>query len=198
MKGTDVPRKAAAKRKTRETDIRLSLDLDGRGLSVISTGIGFLDHMLTLFARHSGIDLEVKAAGDTEVDYHHTVEDTGIALGQALKDALGDKAGIERYGWSMVPMDETLARAALDLSGRAYLVFKVKFPTEKAGDFDMGLIEEFMQALVNNAAINLHVEVPYGRNAHHISEAVFKALARALRQAIRITGTDVPSTKGTL
>ena len=193
-----MARKASVKRKTRETDIRLSLDLDGKGDSSVLTGVGFLDHMLTLLSRHSGIDLEVKAAGDTQVDYHHTVEDVGIAVGQALKDALGDKSGLERYGWATVPMDESLARVAVDLGGRAYLVFKVEFPTEKAGDFDMGLIEEFMQALANNAALNLHIEVPYGRNAHHISEAVFKALARALRQAIRISGGGVPSTKGTL
>jgi len=193
-----VARKASVKRKTRETDIRLSLDLDGKGDSSILTGVGFLDHMLTLLSRHSGIDLEVKAAGDTQVDYHHTVEDVGIAVGQALKDALGDKSGLERYGWATVPMDESLARVAVDLGGRAYLVFKVEFPTEKAGDFDMGLIEEFMQALANNAALNLHIEVPYGRNAHHISEAVFKALARALRQATRVTGGGIPSTKGTL
>jgi imidazoleglycerol-phosphate dehydratase len=193
-----VTRKAALDRKTKETSIRLSLVLDGTGKSKIETGIGFLDHMLTLLSRHSGIDLDVEASGDTKVDYHHTVEDAGIVLGQALKDALGDKAGIERYGWAMIPMDESLARAAVDLSGRAYLVFRVEFPTEKAGDFDMGLIEEFMQALANNAAINLHIEVPYGRNTHHIAEAAFKALARALKQAIRITGKDVPSTKGTL
>ena len=193
-----MARKASVKRKTRETDIRLSLDLDGKGDSSILTGVGFLDHMLTLLSRHSGIDLEVKAAGDTQVDYHHTVEDVGIAVGQALKDALGDKSGLERYGWATVPMDESLARVAVDLGGRAYLVFKVEFPTEKAGDFDMGLIEEFMQALANNAALNLHIEVPYGRNAHHISEAVFKALARALRQATRVTGGGIPSTKGTL
>jgi len=186
------------KRKTRETDIVLSLRLDGRGEAHILTGIGFFDHMLTLFARHSGVDLDVKASGDTQVDFHHTVEDVGIALGQALREALGDKAGIERYGWAMVPMDESLARVALDLSGRAYLVFKADFPSEKTGEFDVSLVEEFMQAVVNNAAMNLHVEVPYGRNAHHISEAVFKALARALRHAIRVTGTDVPSTKGTL
>lgn len=193
-----MARTASVKRKTRETDIVLSLRLDGRGEAHILTGIGFFDHMLTLFARHSGVDLDVKASGDTQVDFHHTVEDVGIALGQALREALGDKAGIERYGWAMVPMDESLARVALDLSGRAYLVFRADFPSEKTGEFDVSLVEEFMQAVVNNAAMNLHVEVPYGRNAHHISEAVFKALARALRHAIRVTGTDVPSTKGTL
>jgi len=193
-----VARKSSVARKTRETDIRVTLNLDGEGKSGVTSGIGFLDHMLTLLARHSKLDLEVKAAGDTQVDYHHTVEDVGIALGQALKEALGDKAGIERYGWAMVPMDESLARVALDLGGRAYLVFNVQFPAEKAGDFDMALIEEFMQALANNAGMNLHVEVPYGRNAHHISESVFKALAKSLAQAVRVTGKDVPSTKGTL
>ncbi len=193
-----MSRNAAVKRKTRETDIHLSLGLDGSGQASIMTGIGFFDHMLMLFARHSGIDLEVKASGDTEVDFHHTVEDVGIALGQAVKDALGDKAGIERYGWAIVPMDETLAQVALDLSGRAYLVFKAEFPSDKTGDFDVALVEEFMQAFVNNAAVNLHVNVPYGRNAHHIAEAIFKAFARALRIAVKVTGTDVPSTKGTL
>lgn len=193
-----MARKSSVARKTRETDIRVTLNLDGEGKSGVTSGIGFLDHMLTLLARHSKLDLEVKAAGDTQVDYHHTVEDVGIALGQALKEALGDKAGIERYGWAMVPMDESLARVALDLGGRAYLVFNVQFPAEKAGDFDMALIEEFMQALANNAGMNLHVEVPYGRNAHHISESVFKALAKSLAQAVRVTGKDVPSTKGTL
>lgn len=193
-----MARKASIKRKTRETDIQVSLGLDGSGESAILTGIGFLDHMLTLVARHGGIDLDIKASGDTEVDFHHTVEDTAIALGQTLKEALGAKTGIERYGWATIPMDESLAHVALDLGGRPYLVFNVQFPAEKTGDFDMGLIEEFMQAFANNAAMNLHVDVPYGRNAHHIAEAVFKAFARALRQATRVTGTGVPSTKGTL
>jgi imidazoleglycerol-phosphate dehydratase len=183
-------------RKTRETDIRVEVNLDGEGSSKVMTGIGFFDHMLTLLARHSAIDIEVKASGDTHVDYHHTVEDVGIALGEALKECLGDKKGIERYGSAAVPMDEAIARVAVDLGGRAYLVFKVDFPTEKVGDFDIGLVEEFMQAVANNGAMNLHIEAPYGRDTHHISEAVFKGLARALRTAVRITGTDIPSTKG--
>ena len=193
-----MARKASVTRKTRETDIHLTLNLDGKGVANVLTGIGFLDHMLALLGRHGGFDLDVKASGDTQVDYHHTVEDVGIALGQALKEALGDKAGVERYGSADVPMDESLARVAVDLGGRPYLVYKVEFPSEKTGDFDTSLIEEFMQAVVNNAGINLHIEVPYGRNAHHIAEAVFKALAKALRQAARVTGTDIPSTKGTL
>jgi imidazoleglycerol-phosphate dehydratase len=194
----EVARKATVKRKTRETDINLLLNIDGKGDAKVFTGVGFLDHMLTLLSRHGGFDLDVKAAGDTNVDYHHTVEDVGIALGQALKEALGDKSGIERYGWAMVPMDESLARVAVDLGGRPYLVFKAEFPSEKSGEFDAALVEEFMQALANNAAINLHIDVPYGRNTHHISEAIFKALARALRQAVKVTGGGIPSTKGTL
>ena len=193
-----MARSATVKRKTRETDIKLKIELDGQGRGEILTGIGFLDHMLTLLARHSGMNLDVKASGDTQVDYHHTVEDTGIALGQAMKEALGDKAGVERYGWAMVPMDDSLARVSLDLGGRGYLVFRADFPADKSGDFDVALVEEFMQALASNAGVNLHVEVPYGRNVHHISEAIFKALARALKGAIKVTGTDIPSTKGTL
>ncbi|MHC4712451.1 MAG: imidazoleglycerol-phosphate dehydratase HisB [Planctomycetota bacterium] len=191
-----MARTASVQRKTRETDIRVEVNLDGEGSSKVMTGIGFFDHMLTLLARHSAIDIEVKASGDTHVDYHHTVEDVGIALGEALKECLGDKKGIERYGSAAVPMDEAIARVAVDLGGRAYLVFKVDFPTEKVGDFDIGLVEEFMQAVANNGAMNLHIEAPYGRDTHHISEAVFKGLARALRTAVRITGTDIPSTKG--
>jgi imidazoleglycerol-phosphate dehydratase len=193
-----VSRKSEIKRRTKETDIALSLDLDGTGQSSIMTGVGFFDHMLTLLARHGGFDLDLKASGDTHVDYHHTVEDAGIVLGQALKEALGDKVGIERYGSTSVPMDEALARVSVDLGGRPYLVFQVGFPTEKAGDFDIGLVEEFLQAFVNNAAMNLHVEAPYGRNTHHIAEAVFKGVARALRTAVKVTGTDIPSTKGTI
>jgi len=193
-----VARTASVKRKTGETDVRVEIDLDGAGKSNVMTGIGFFDHMLTLFSRHSGFDLEVKASGDTHVDFHHTVEDVGIALGQALKEAVGDKKGIERYGSVSLPMDEALARVAVDLGGRPFLVFNAEFPAEKVGDFDSGLIEEFMQAVANNALMNLHVEVPYGRNAHHVSEAIFKGLARALRAAVRVTGTDIPSTKGRL
>jgi len=193
-----VERKAEIARKTRETDIRLQINLDGSGASTVATGIGFFDHMLTLFSRHSGIDLDVQASGDTHVDYHHTVEDVGICLGLALKEAVGDKKGIERYGSAAVPMDEALARVALDLGGRPFLVCNVTFPTEKVGDFDISLVEEFLQALVNNAAMNLHIDAPYGKNTHHISEAVFKGVARALKTAVRITGTEIPSTKGKL
>ena len=193
-----MERKAEIARKTRETDIRLQINLDGSGASTVATGIGFFDHMLTLFSRHSGIDLDVQASGDTHVDYHHTVEDVGICLGLALKEAVGDKKGIERYGSAAVPMDEALARVALDLGGRPFLVCNVTFPTEKVGDFDISLVEEFLQALVNNAAMNLHIDAPYGKNTHHISEAVFKGVARALKTAVRITGTEIPSTKGKL
>ena len=193
-----MAREAKVERKTRETDISLRVNLDGTGASTITTGIGFFDHMLTLFSRHSGIDLYVTAEGDTHVDYHHTVEDVGICLGQATKKALGDKAGIERYGSVAVPMDEALARVAVDLGGRPYLVFNAVFPTEKVGEFDISLVEEFMQALAANAGMNLHVDVPYGKNTHHIAEAVFKGAARALKTALAVTGTDVPSTKGTL
>jgi imidazoleglycerol-phosphate dehydratase len=193
-----MARTASVKRKTLETDITLSLNLDGEGRDSIATGVGFFDHMLTLFSRHSKIDLDVKATGDTHVDFHHTVEDVGIALGQALKDALGDKAGIERYGWAMLPMDEAIARVALDLSGRPYLVFNASFPADKVGDFDSSLVEEFFRAIVTNAALTLHIEVPYGRNTHHMAEAVFKGFARALRTAVRVTGKGIPSTKGTL
>ena len=193
-----MAREAKVERKTRETDISLRVNLDGSGASTITTGIGFFDHMLTLFSRHSGIDLYVTAEGDTHVDYHHTVEDVGICLGQATKKALGDKAGIERYGSVAVPMDEALARVAVDLGGRPYLVFNAVFPTEKVGEFDISLVEEFMQALAANAGMNLHVDVPYGKNTHHIAEAVFKGAARALKTALAVTGTDIPSTKGTL
>ncbi len=193
-----MAREAKVERKTRETDISLRVNLDGTGASTITTGIGFFDHMLTLFSRHSGIDLDVAAEGDTHVDYHHTVEDVGICLGQATKKALGDKAGIERYGSVAVPMDEALARVAVDLGGRPYLVFNAVFPTEKVGEFDISLVEEFMQALAANAGMNLHVDVPYGKNTHHIAEAVFKGAARALRTALAVTGTQIPSTKGTL
>ncbi len=162
------------------------------------TGVGFLDHMLTLLAHHGGFDLEVRPPDDTEVDFHHTVEDVGIALGQALAKALGDKAGVERYGWTMLPMDEALAQVALDLGGRPYLVYNVAFPADKVGDFDSQLVEEFLRALSTNASMNLHVTVPYGRNVHHMSEAVFKGLARALRMAVQVSGKGVPSTKGSL
>ena len=195
-----MSRTANIDRKTAETNIQLKLDLDGAGRADIATGVGFLDHMLTLFAKHAVIDLTVRAAGDLEVDQHHTVEDTGICLGQALKQALGDKSGIRRYGHFTLPMDESLATVALDLSGRFALVFRAEFPSAKIGDFDSELVEEFWRAFAANGLCNLHILVHYGRNSHHISEAIFKATARALRMAAeadpRVSG--VPSTKGSL
>ncbi len=195
-----MARTAQIARKTAETDIELELNLDGSGNSTIATGVGFFDHMLTLLAQHAALDLTVKAQGDLHVDQHHTVEDVGIALGQAIKQALGDKAGIRRYGHFTLPMEETLATAAIDLSGRYYLVFDAEFPSAKIGDFDSELVEDFWQAVAANALCNLHVIVHHGRNSHHISEAIFKATARALRMAVesdpRMSG--VPSTKGTL
>ena len=195
-----MPRTAKIERKTAETDIRLELNLDGSGHSAIATGVGFFDHMLTLLAKHAAIDLKVKAQGDLHVDQHHTVEDVGICFGRALRDALGDKAGIRRYGHFTLPMEETLATTALDLSGRYFLVFDAQFPTPKIGDFDSELVEDFWQAAAANALCNLHVKVHYGRNSHHVAEAIFKATARALRMAVepdpRVKG--VPSTKGTL
>lgn len=195
-----MARTATINRQTAETQVRLELNLDGSGASTIATGVGFFDHMLTLLARHAAIDLSVQAKGDLHVDQHHTVEDVGICFGQALKQALGDKSGIRRYGHFTLPMEETLATTAIDLSGRYWLVFKAEFPTAKIGDFDSELVEDFWQAAAANALCNLHVLVHYGRNSHHISEAIFKAAARALRMAVehdpRTTG--VPSTKGTL
>jgi imidazoleglycerol-phosphate dehydratase len=187
-------------RKTSETTITLSLNLDGEGKRTISTGIGFFDHMLDLLAKHALFDLDIKASGDTEVDYHHTVEDVGICLGQAVKEALGDKAGIIRFANVSVPMQESLANVAIDISGRSALVFNAKLDTKKIGDFDTELIKEFLEAFSVNAGINLHVDVPYGENAHHISEAVFKGVAKALDRATRIDERtdEVPSTKGVL
>ncbi len=185
---------------TAETQIRLEIDLDGSGQSQIETGVGFLDRMLQLFARHGSFDLQVSAQGDLCIDQHHTVEDVGICLGQAIRQALGDKVGIRRYGHFTLPMEETLVTTALDLSGRYFLVFGVDFPTPKIGEFDSELVEDFWQATAANALCNLHVLLHHGRNSHHISEAVFKATARALRMAVesdpRVSG--VPSTKGTL
>ncbi len=193
-------RTANINRKTSETSISLSLDLDGKGKRTISTGIGFFDHMLDLLAKHALFDLEIKASGDTEVDYHHTVEDVGICLGQAVKEALGDKAGITRFANVSVPMQEVLANVALDISGRSALVFNAKLDAKKIGDFDTELIKEFLEAFTVNAGINLHVDVPYGENSHHITEAIFKGMAKALDRAIRIDerSNDVPSTKGVL
>jgi imidazoleglycerol-phosphate dehydratase len=195
-----MARSANIDRKTNETHVRLTLELDGSGKPDVATGVGFLDHMLALLARHAVIDLNVKAKGDLEVDQHHTVEDVGICLGQAVKQALGDKAGIRRYGHFTLPMEESLATVALDLGGRYALVFRADFPTAKIGDFDTELVEDFWQAFAANALCNLHVLVHYGRNSHHISEAIFKATARALRMAVEADprSPGVPSTKGTL
>ncbi len=193
-------RTASIDRKTSETTITLSLNLDGEGKRTISTGIGFFDHMLDLLAKHALFDLEIKASGDIEIDYHHTVEDVGICLGQAVKEALGDKAGITRFANVSVPMQETLANVAIDISGRSALVFNAKLDSKKIGEFDTELIKEFLEAFTVNAGINLHVDVPYGENAHHISEAIFKGTAKALDRATRIDARsgDVPSTKGIL
>ncbi len=195
-----MPRTATIHRKTAETDIQLSLNLDGTGASTIETGIGFFDHMLTLFARHSLFDLSVAAQGDLAVDFHHTVEDVGICLGKTIAEALGTKQGIVRYGSKTLPMEETLVTAALDLSGRAWFVYRVQFATEKIGDFDTELVETFWQALAANALMNLHLVLHHGSNSHHVSEALFKGTARALREAVAVDPRQpgVPSSKGTL
>ncbi len=193
-------RKAEVKRVTRETEIELSLNLDGDGNVDIDTGVGFFDHMLTLFAVHGLFDLSLTANGDLDVDAHHTVEDVGIVMGQAFTQALGDFSGIMRYGNASVPMDESLARVCLDLSRRPYLVFDARFPCERIGAFDMELVEEFLRALATNGGMTLHVQVPYGKNCHHMSEAVFKALGRALDQASMVNPrvNGVLSSKGSL
>lgn len=195
-----MERKAEIERKTAETNIQVSMNIDGKGAGKISTGIGFFDHMLTLFARHGLIDLNVAAIGDLEVDAHHTVEDVGIVLGQAIKSALGDKKSIKRYGTAFVPMDEALAMVSLDISARPFLVFDVKFTTEMTGQMETQLFEEFFRALAFNAGITLHIKVLYGANSHHMAEAVFKAFGRAMDEAVktdeRIEG--VMSTKGSL
>lgn len=193
-------RKAEIARRTAETDIQLTLNLDEQEPVTIETGVGFFDHMLTLFARHSRISLVVKAKGDTWVDSHHTVEDVGIVLGQAIREALGQKTGINRYGTSFVPMDETLGLASLDLSGRSYLVFDASFDNPKLGNFDTELVEEFFQALAFNTHMNLHLKILHGKNSHHKAESLFKATGRALREAITINPAikGVNSTKGLL
>lgn len=194
-------RTARIERKTKETDIRIKVNVDGSGRYAIKTSVPFLDHMLSLMAKHGLFDLEIKARGDIDVDYHHTVEDVGIVLGKAIKQALGSMKGITRYGQASVPMDETLASVNLDISGRPYLVYRVEFPKRsKLKDFDPDLTEDFLQAFVSHAGITLHVGVPYGRNTHHIIEAIFKALGRALRQAATIDPgvKGIPSTKGKL
>ena len=195
-----MSRTAHIQRKTAETEIELALNLDGSGAAEVKTGVGFLDHMLELLARHGALDLRVAARGDLHVDQHHTVEDTGICLGQAIREALGDKAGIRRYGHFTLPMEETLVTVAIDLSGRYAMAFNAPLPSPKIGAFDSELLEDFWQAVAANCLCNLHVLLHYGRNSHHIAEAVFKASARALRMAVeqdpRMTG--VPSTKGVL
>ncbi|TLP47090.1 MULTISPECIES: imidazoleglycerol-phosphate dehydratase HisB [Cohaesibacter] len=194
-------RKATINRKTNETDVALSINLDGNGSYKIDTGVGFLDHMIDQLSRHSLIDMDIKVKGDLHVDAHHTTEDVGIALGQALKQALGDKKGITRYADAHLPMDETMTRAAVDVSGRPFLVWDVTFTKDKIGDFDTELFEEFFNAFAQNSGITLHIANLYGRNNHHIAESCFKAVARALRQAIELDPRQadrVPSTKGTL
>ena len=194
-------RTGSVKRKTKETDIEVSIDLDGKGTSNISTGIGFLDHMLDLLARHSRTDITVKAKGDLHIDFHHTAEDTGIALGQAVKQALGDMKGITRYADVHVPMDEALTRVAIDVSGRPFLVFDAEFTRDKVGSFDTELVQEWFQAFAMNSGVTLHVKTLYGSNDHHIAESCFKALARALRAALAIdprAAGEIPSTKGRL
>ena len=195
-----MPRAARVQRETGETKIELTLDLDGTGSAQLATGVGFFDHMLTLLARHSLIDLGVRAEGDLHVDAHHTVEDVGICFGQALKQALGDKAGIRRYGSATLPMDEVLVTAAVDLSGRPFCVWDAEVPRETLGTFNAPLAEEFWRAVAASAALNLHVLLHHGRNTHHIVEGIFKAVARALRQAVEPDprSTGVPSTKGVL
>ncbi len=200
MTSTRPPRRASIQRVTTETQVQVEFQLDGTGQGKISTTIPFLDHMLALLAKHGFFDLTVQAKGDVEIDDHHTIEDIGIVLGDALKQALGTKEGIRRFGWASVPLDETLAQVTVDLSGRPYLVYRVDLPERKIKSFDLGLFEDFFQAFVAHGALNLHVNVLYGRNPHHIMEAIFKALAKALDQATsleeRLSG--VLSTKGKL
>ncbi|MGB8226829.1 MAG: imidazoleglycerol-phosphate dehydratase HisB [Sedimentisphaerales bacterium] len=191
-------RKSKITRKTKETDISVQINLDGEGRYEIDSSIGFLDHMLSHLSKHSKIDLTLKAKGDLEVDQHHTVEDVAICLGEALIEALGDKKGIGRYGNSSVPMEDALADVAVDLSGRPFCVYNVQYRTEKVGDFDVECFEELLRSFSNHGKFNLHITVPHGTNSHHIAEAIFKALGQALGQAVKITGKDIPSTKGTL
>ncbi len=196
-----MTRQAEIKRKTKETDISVKLTIDGSGLGKIATGIGFFDHMLDQLARHSLMDIEVAAKGDLHIDQHHTVEDVGIVLGQALRKALGDSRGIMRYADVCLPMDETMTRVAVDVSGRPFLVFRTHFPQARIGEFDTELVREFFQAFAQNAAMALHIETLYGLNSHHIAETCFKGVARALRSALTVDprqGDRVPSTKGTL
>lgn len=190
-------REAKVCRKTKETDIELKLNLDGGAVS-ISTGVGFFDHMLTAFAAHGGFGLDIRAEGDLQVDCHHTVEDVGIVLGKAFAQAIGDKVGIERFGCAKVPMDEALVEASLDISARPFLIYNAHMPQEKIGDYDSCMTVEFMRAFAFNAGLTLHINEQYGDNAHHITEAMFKAVARALKVAVKVTGCELPSTKGAL
>ncbi len=192
------PRTAQVHRKTNETNITCELNLDGVGRYEIDTGIGFLDHMLTHVSKHGKIDLVLNAKGDLHIDPHHTTEDVGLCLGECLLKALGDKKGIARYGHSSVPMEDALANVSLDLSGRPACVYNAEYGSEKIGDFDVECLEEMLRAFSNAGKFNLHVNVPYGTNSHHIAEAIFKALGQALATAVRIVGTDIPSTKGQL
>jgi imidazoleglycerol-phosphate dehydratase len=185
-------------RKTNETDVAVEMNLDGTGKYQIDTGIGFLDHMMTHLSKHSKIDLVVKAKGDTHVDGHHTAEDVGIALGEALLEALGDKKGIARYGYSSLPMEDALANVSVDLSGRAKCIYNVQYHTAKVGDFDVECIEEMLRSFSGCGKFNLHINVPYGTNSHHIAEAIFKGLGKAIGMAVVIQGMDIPSTKGIL
>ncbi len=191
-------RTAQTHRQTKETDIRCELNLDGVGRYEIDTGTGFLDHMLTHLSKHGKIDLTVKARGDLHIDPHHTTEDIGICVGECLLTALGDKKGIARYGYSSVPMEDALANVSLDLSGRPACVYNAEYRSNKIGDFDVECVEEFLRAFSNSGKFNLHVNVPYGTNSHHIAEAIFKALGQAVATAVRIVGTEIPSTKGQL
>ncbi|MDP4182268.1 MAG: imidazoleglycerol-phosphate dehydratase HisB [Bacillota bacterium] len=195
-----MERKAEIKRKTFETDISLSLNIDGAGKGSIETGIGFFDHMLNLFTKHGLFNMDIKAIGDLDVDSHHTIEDVGIVLGQAISKALGEKKSIKRYGSSFVPMDETLAMVVIDLGGRPFLVFDAKFPSEKLGNMDTEMVEEFFRSVAFNAGMNLHIKLFYGSNTHHMIEGIFKAFARALDEAARIDSRieGVMSTKGTI
>jgi imidazoleglycerol-phosphate dehydratase len=191
-------RTAKIHRKTKETDIAVDMNLDGVGKYEIDSGLGFLDHMLTHLSKHSKIDMTIKAKGDLNVDSHHTVEDIGLCLGECLLEALGDKKGINRYGNSSVPMEDSLANVSIDLSGRPSCVYNVEYRTDKIGDFDVQCLEEMLRSFSNAGKFNLHINVPYGANSHHIAEAIFKALGQALGAAVKITGKDIPSTKGTL
>jgi imidazoleglycerol-phosphate dehydratase len=195
-----MARSSDISRKTKETSIKVSLNLDGAGNATVKTGVGFFDHMLDLLVRHSLIDLTVEAEGDLHIDAHHTVEDVGIVIGQAIEKAVGDKKGIYRYGWATVPMDESLASVAIDLSGRPAFVYNVSYRGSMIGNFPVELVEEFFKSVATNAKMNLHINVPYGTNNHHIAEAIFKASAKALRQAVSIDPRNpgVPSTKGSL